>query len=318
MHHTIAFYNVENLYQSRNNRNSSILKLPFQGDRTWSFSRYKNKLAKIAKVISNIGKEETQKLPTFFGLCEIENKNVIDDLLEEFPFKANYGYIHKDSLDERGIDTAFFYDKEFFTVHDSEFIRIPIFNSDGSRDFTRDITYAKGDLESNPIHFFVLHLPSQRENNINLSKRIYILHALRKKINEVFDKDEKANIVILGDFNENPVTNYLYQELWCKKTIQELKTRELYNPFEELYRNNQYSTFHEGKGMLFDQIIFSKTFYDENNSLRFNQSKIFNIPVLQNKDRGKLGTPWRTYSGSRYLGGYSDHFPVYAIIEAIQ
>lgn len=316
MHHTIAFYNVENLYESGNNKN--IGDLPFQGSRSWNISRYKNKLAKIAKTISGIGEEETQKLPTFFGLCEIENKKVIDELLEEFPFKANYGYVHKDSLDERGIDTAFFYNKEFFTIEDSEFIRIPIFNSDGSRDYTRDITYAKGKLENITIHFFVLHLPSKRENNINVSKRIHILHELRKKINEIFDKDILANIIIMGDFNEDPTTTYLYQQLWNKKTIQELKERELYNPFENLYKRDLYSTFHEGKGMLFDQIIFSKSFFDENSKLRYSNSNVFNPPFLQNPDREKLGTPWRTYTGSRYLGGYSDHFPVYAIIENIK
>jgi exonuclease III len=317
MHHTIAFYNVENLYDSGIDKSKTSIEFPFQGSRSWNMSRYRNKLVKIAKTISSIGVEETQKLPTFFGLCEIENKKVIDELLEEFPFKANYGYVHKDSLDERGIDTAFFYNKEFLTIEESEFIRTPIFNNDGTRDYTRDITYTKGKLEDITIHFFVLHLPSKRENNINVSKRIYILRELRKKLNDIFDKDIFANIIIMGDFNEDPTTTYLYQQLWNKKTVQELKERELFNPFESLYKNNIYSTFHQGRGMLFDQIIFSKSFFKENNKLRYSSSHVFNVPFLQNMERERLGTPWRTYSGSRYLGGYSDHFPVYAIIESI-
>ncbi len=315
MIHTLAFYNVENLYDISNDKKTLDDDFTFQGNRSWNLTRYQNKLIRISKAISSMGKEQTSNLPTFFGLCEIENKKVIEDLLQKFPPDANYGFVHLDSLDERGIDTAFFYNKNYFTLEHYDFLRIPVYNSDGLRDFTRDITYAKGILGKSELHFFVLHLPSKREEDINLPKRIHLLQELRKKLNSIFDEDKNAHIVIMGDFNENPSASYLYQQLWCKKTIEELSYGELFNPSEELYRKGSFSVFHSGRGLLFDQIIFSQSFFKKGNPVRFIKAGIFNAPFLQDPERGKLGTPWRTYSGSRYLGGFSDHFPVYAFIE---
>ncbi|WP_128332006.1 endonuclease [Apibacter sp. HY039] len=315
MLHTVAFYNVENLYDI--NRDPSILdsEYTFSGNKSWTLNRYQNKLMRIAKAISKIGEDETDRLPTFFGLCEIENKKVIEDLLKEFPFKANYGYVHTDSLDERGIDTAFFYNKEFFTVEEKDFLRFYVLNHNGSRDFTRDITYVKGKIHNTIMYFFVLHLPSKRNNNINRDKRIYLLQELRKKINTIFETDSKANIIIMGDFNENPIAPYIYEELKVKKKIEELHTSEFYNPFEEIYRNGGFSLYYEGKGLLFDQILTSSSFYAQESPLKIIKSQIYNASYLQEPERKKIGKPWRTYQGNRYVGGYSDHFPVYTVIE---
>lgn len=315
MHHTIAFYNVENLYDIVKDKNKLDDDYTYYGKKSWTLNRYKHKLIKIAKTISLIGEEETSRLPTFFGLCEIENKKVIEELLKEFPFRANYGYVHTDSLDERGIDTVFFYNKEFFTLEKYDFIRIPVYNNQGVRDYTRDITYAQGKFVGKDIHFFVLHLPSKRENDSNKPKRIVLLHKLRERIDEIFNNECDAQIIIMGDLNENPTAEYLTKELHCKKYESDLNSTDFYNPYENLYSERKYSTYHHKKGLLFDQILLSASFFNKESQLIYKKAEIFNKSYLQNKERGKLGTPWRTYTGSRYLGGYSDHYPVYVVIE---
>lgn len=315
MQHTITFYNVENLYDVFNNKKIRDIEYTFSGKRSWNKTRYLNKLQRIAKTINLIGRQETHNSPTFIGLCEIENKKVIEDLLDYLPGGENYEYIHQDSLDKRGIDTAFFYNKKYFSLLTYDFIRIPVFNSDGIQDFTRDITYVQGKLGEIQIHFFVLHLPSKKECDINKPKRIYILHKLREKIDSIYKIDSMANIIIMGDFNENPGVPYIDQELKCSKTIDNLSLNELFNPFEELHKKNKFSTVYKGKGMLFDQIIFSQSFFSNKRKNLYITSKIFNVPFLQDTERRKIGIPFRTYSGSRYLGGYSDHFPVYSLLE---
>lgn len=316
MIHTIAFYNVENFYVGFDDKNSiNKNTYTFSGKRSWTRTRYINKLHRITKTLGLIGREETNNSPTIIGLCEIENNKVIKDLLDCFPNGENYKYIHQDSLDERGIDTAFLYNKKFFSLIDNDFIRIPVFNSEGIHEYTRDIIYVHGKLSKIPIYFFVLHLPSKRDQDKNKLKRIYILHKLREKIDLIYKNDSKANIVIMGDFNDNPEASYIYRELKCKKIIDKLSFDDFFNPFVNLYTNNKFSVVYKGKGMLFDQIIFSQSFFLNKTNGKYINSNVFNAPFLQDTERKKTGIPFRTYSGSRYLGGYSDHFPVYSLVK---
>ncbi|MDR3272861.1 MAG: endonuclease, partial [Flavobacteriaceae bacterium] len=277
MLHTVAFYNVENLYDIYDDKRTLDDDYTYFGQKSWNRKRYEDKLVKLSKTLKTIGWEETQKLPAFFGLAEIENRKVLEDLLHHFPHQGtDYGFLHQDSLDERGIDTAFFYDKKFFTLEKYEFIRIPVFNPDGSRDFTRDIVYAQGSIGQEKVHFFTLHLPSKRDEDINLSKRIYLLQQLRKRIDKIFEKDEKANVLILGDFNENPDAKYFCETLRCRRTIAELYSTDLFNPYENLFRDNRFSTAFSKKGELFDQIIFSPAFFRKENPVKFVKAEIFN------------------------------------------
>ena len=104
---TIAFYNVENLFDTINDPHK------FDDDRTpegadrWTSKVYNDHVQKIAKVISEIGSDVTHHAPDIVGLAEIENEAVVADLINtEYLKKYNYGIVHYESPDARGVDVA--------------------------------------------------------------------------------------------------------------------------------------------------------------------------------------------------------------------
>jgi hypothetical protein len=42
--------------------------------------------------------------------------------------------------------------------------------------------------------------------------------------------------------------------------------------------------------------------------------RVFNKPFLCSDNPSDKGYPLRTFSGPKYTGGYSDHFPVFILI----
>ena len=145
---TIAFYNLENLFDLKNNRYANDNDFLPTSVKRWTPKRYDNKLRKLSYVISNIGRRETGKHPALVGLAEVENAKVIEDLLDSKHLEGyNYGFVHFDSLDERGIDVALLYDKNVFEVLTSEPFTIELTDNDGSPDYTRDVILVSGLLD---------------------------------------------------------------------------------------------------------------------------------------------------------------------------
>ena len=300
----IAFYNVENLFLPDP---PPVHKLDptVSGLRNWDEKRYSNKLFKISHVFQLI-KESENALPMLIGLSEIQGQKPLDELVKMDPFNSNYGVIHYDSMDERGVDVALLYDKSKIEVISSKPITyfFEIDDEDPANyDTTRDILFCKVKYSGEMINLFVVHLPSKRERDVNKPKRDHILKDIKEKVLKL--KSENEAVIILGDFNENPddenLKNLLYDENFNKI---------LTNPYVDLYNNRIFSTFHFKDGLLFDQIILSDEFYDSNFPFSFKDAKVFNSEKLSTWNRKFSGRPFRTYAGTRYLGGYSDHFPV--------
>jgi len=165
--HTIAFYNLENLFDSKNDRNTLDDDFTPSGRKKWSKKRYRRKLFKLAKTISKLGSESTLAFPTLVGIAEVESETAIKDLIGSDPLKKiPYGYVHYDSPDERGIDTGLLYHKEYFQVISSEPISLFVHNERGVRDNTRDILYVHGKLNNEEVHLFVNHWPSRRSGDV--------------------------------------------------------------------------------------------------------------------------------------------------------
>jgi len=160
------------------------------------------------------------------------------------------------------------------------------------------------------FNVFVLHLPSKREKDVNKSRREYILNDLKAKIAEI-SKTSAEPVLILGDFNENPDEEMIADFIYDKDN-----DKSLINPFLKLYRNENFSTFHNKSGLLFDQMMLTQHFLDKNFPLTVKAAKVFNHEKLQSWHQKSSGRPFRTYSGTRYLGGYSDHFPILIIFDA--
>lgn len=303
----VAFYNVENLFppdlppvHKFDPTNSGL--------RNWDERKYKNKLFKIAQVFQLLKKKE-QVLPMIIGLSEVSGQVPLEELVTLDPFNSNFGIVHYDSLDERGVDVALLYDKSKIEIISSEpisyFFEIEDQNP-ANYDTTRDILHCKAKYSGEMIHIFVLHLPSKREKDINEPKRTFILSKLREKVMEITSDTNEA-VIICGDFNENPdeenIKNLLYDDE---------VNRILTNPYSDLFKMRKFSTFHYKDGLLFDQMLFSKQFFEGGYILKLMESHVFNHEKLAVWEKKLEGRPFRTFAGTRYLGGYSDHFLVYS------
>lgn len=301
----VMFYNVENLF-SPDPKPKHKLDPTISGFRNWDERKYQNKLHKIANVLRLI-EEKEEVLPMIIGLAEVYAEENLKDLVKLEPFNDYFGVVHYDSLDERGVDTALLFDKRKLEVIESEPISFVFENEQNSKenfDTTRDVLFCKLKFNEEIINVFVVHLPSKREADINKPKRDFILNSLKERILKLKEADEA--VIICGDFNENPVEENLNNLLYDEGV-----NKILANPYVELYNKKIYSTFHYREGLLFDQILLSNHFFLPIHNLEFSEAVVFNSDKISSWDKKFKGRPFRTYSGTRYLGGYSDHYPVY-------
>jgi len=305
-----AFYNVENLFLPDPPSNHRLDPTK-SGLRNWDERKYRDKLFKISHVFQ-LMKEETGILPCMIGLSEISGKKVLEDLVEMSPFNSQYGIVHYNSMDERKVDVALLYDQSKIEIIDSEAITFFFEIADNNPenyDTTRDVLFSKVKYKEEIINVFVAHLPSKREQDINQPKRNYILNEIRNRILQIVNV-EKENVILCGDFNENPDDEYLIKILF-----DDMQQKVLQNPFQELYSTKNYSAFHYKSGLLFDQILLSQSFFDHGQHLSFYDARVFKPEKLRSRNKMFSERPFRTYAGTRYLGGYSDHFPVYVVLK---
>lgn len=304
---SIAFYNTENLFDYKNDEHTLDADYTPGGRKKWGHYRYQHKINKIAKVISKIGTDSCMFPPTLVGLAEIETKQVAVDIIHSETLRyLNYDCIHYDSPDERGIDVALLYHKDFFELQHSEPIPVEVFEPSGVKDDTRDILYVNGNLHGEFTHIFVNHWPSRRKGiDKTHLKRIVLAEILTSRIDLILEKDPEAKIIIMGDFNDDPtsesITKYLMRE-------------QIQNPMSELYTSKKGSLIHNGVWHLFDQILHSNTFTQKKGN-QFVKAKIYNKDFLTDWTGRNKGEPLRTYIGKFYRGGFSDHFPVFSIFK---
>jgi len=303
--HTIAFYNLENLFDIHNDAKKHDGDFLPGSQKRWTKKRYELKLHKLGQVISKIGFNNTHRPPAIVGLAEIENKKVIKDLIQSSDLEDyDYGIVHYNSQDERGIDVALIYDQTIFTLENSKTYSVYLEDDIGEQDYTRDILLVSGMFQSERLHLIINHWPSRREGElISYPKRIKAAEKVLEIINTIKTDHSNPKILVMGDFNDNP----------SNESVKLLsKNGELYNPMETLVSYSRGSVSHNFKWNLFDQILFSTNFFEtEINKLKFDEANIFDENFLK-QHKGKFkGQPFRTYAGKKYKGGYSDHFPVY-------
>jgi predicted extracellular nuclease len=314
---TIAFYNVENLFDIENDS------LTFDDDRTpkgkdgWTEERYLQKVNNISKVLSEIGSNTSQTSPDIIGLCEVENKKVLEDLVNHPNLQyKNYGIVHFDSPDERGIDVALIYKKNVFLPTLSISHRLLLQNEEGERDYTRDQLVVAGLLDQEQIHFIVNHWPSRSGGEARSKPNRLAAAKLNKRIiDSILRSDPSAKIISMGDLNDDPKDDSLKKVLKTKGKKQDIEGQELYNPMEKLYKKGVGSLAYRDKWNLFDQIYFTSNLLEkEGKSYHFWKAGVFTPPYLFSKKGKYKGYPFRTYAGGNYTGGYSDHFPVFLFL----
>ena len=302
---TVAFYNLENLFDTKDDPHALDDDYTPKGRRKWTPKRFRHKVKKLSKTIRRIGDIHSPQPPVIIGLAEVENRHVIERLLDTKALQGvDYGIAHFDSPDERGIDTALLYRREEFHLQHQERIPVIISEADGDRDYTRDVLYVNGLWSSQKMHLFVNHWPSRRAGAEETEeKRLRAAEMVLRRINQIAEVEGNPYIVVMGDFNDGP-------ESPSVRLLDE--SPSLINPFRQVKRAGKGSAYFKGHWSLFDQILLSPAFFQgQSEGPAFRSAEIY-APRFLTRYRGKYkGSPFRTFSGKKYLGGYSDHFPVY-------
>lgn len=311
---TIAFYNVENLFDTENDS------LTYDDDRTptgkdhWTDDRYIHKINNISKVLSEIGAHKINSSPDIIGLCEIENSKVLQDLIAHPNLEGSkYGFIHFDSPDERGIDVGLLFKKAVFLPTSFVSRRLLLQNDEGERDYTRDQLVVGGILDDVQIYFIINHWPSRSGGEAS-SKPNRIAAALLNKsiIDSILKIDERAKIISMGDYNDDPIDESFKKILKTRGSKKGIEPNELYNPMEKLFKKGIGSLAYRDNWNLFDQFFITSSLLENNwDSYRLWKADVFRPSYLIVSNGKYKGYPFRTYSGGNYTGGYSDHFPVY-------
>lgn len=311
----IGFYNVENLFDTIDGSNKDEEFLP-DGANHYTGIVYKDKLKKLADVISQIGTDVSPDGLSIMGCAEVENSSVMLDLLNEPKIKnRNYQIVHYDSPDERGIDVGLIYNPKYFVVKFSEPLFVPLVNDDGSLRYTRDVLYVYGLYDGEPLHIFVNHWPSRRGGEeASAPGRATAAKVCKHKQDSILLTSSNAKIIIMGDLNDDPVSASVAKVLNAKGKKEAVKKGELYNPWFEFYKSGVGTLAYNDAWNLFDQIIISQDFLNkENQGFFFKDAHIFNKGFMVQQTGRYKGYPMRTYDFSKYIGGYSDHFPTYLV-----
>ncbi len=318
---TVAFYNLENLFDTANDT------LILDDDRTpdgkdnWTTARYTQKIHNMTKVLSEIGSTDALGSPDIIGLCELENRQVLEDLITHPHLREmDYGIVHFDSPDKRGIDVALLYKKAVFLPNSFASLRLVLTNENDYRDYTRDQLVVGGILDGEEMHFIVNHWPSRSGGEAkSRPNRLEAARLNRKIIDSIFKFNPEARIISLGDFNDDPVDDSFKRILKTKGKVDGLQPNDLFNPMENLYKKGAGSLAYRDKWNLFDQIYFTANITQKSQDrYRFWKAGVYNPTYLIDKKGRYKGYPLRTYAGGSYIGGYSDHFPVYIhLIKAV-
>jgi hypothetical protein len=301
----IMFYNVENMFDTVNDTLTDDDEFLPAGTRRWNNKRYRSKVNSVYKTIIAAGEWSP---PAIVSFCEIENRKVLEDLVYgTYLSKYNYRIVHEDSPDPRGIDVCLIYRSDLIDVINYQYF-IPYYTK-RSKLATRSVLYTKCLISGDTIHLFVNHWPSRRGGVLaGESQRKQIAEMVKLKIDSILNsRVTETKIMIIGDFNSTP--DDLAVGLFTSKNDKGLSMVNLSENLTDRYGTYKYTGIWE----MIDQLIVSdalincsKGVYTEPGKLR-----IFNPDFLLKKDPKYPGmSPFSTWSGYRYQGGYSDHLPI--------
>lgn len=296
----IASYNVESLCDTLHDPQLEDAEFTPQGSKRWNTDRYKTKIAHIARVIDDLDAD-------LLVLEEIENEEVLRDLM--FATQSDYNYIHRDSRDRRGMDVVLLYrSSRFFPLH-TRLI--------SGKGLSREALFVEGVLANgDTLSVIGVHLPSKQNAQ---SYRLNALLSLRTVIDSILTRNPSEKLIVLGDFNTEPITRQTMRTLRLTDALSiesdPTEDRSLYTPFLRLSRKGYGSLIYRDRRQLFDFIAFSRSLLIDN-SLYYNGScGIFVRDYLLDSESPFKGYPLRSFRNGRYTAGYSDHLSVYLDLE---
>lgn len=307
----VAFYNIENLFDTIDSPDTDDREFLPDGTNKWDGRKYRSKLENIAKVIGMIGEEMIPGGPGIIGLAEVENRLVLEDLIQTPPLRGKgYGIVHFDSPDYRGVDVAMLYKYSAFRVQHA--VAVPMYMPGRERFRTRDQLVVSGLIDGEMVHVIVNHWPSRRSGP---EYRAAAASVTRRIVDSLDKAYKDAKIIVMGDLNDDPTDPSVANILGARGNKKELNPGDLFNPMLKLFRDGVGSLAYRDSWNLFDQIIVSQPFVDKSKrGLKLHQTRVFTRKFLLNQEGQYAGYPFRTFAGGAYTGGYSDHLPVYIIL----
>ena len=306
----VAFYNLENLFDTINNNGKYDLEFSPEGAKKWDSEKYHAKLNNMAQAIASLATEVTPLGPAIIGVSEIENRSVLDDLVKNEQIKEwQLQVIHHDSPDRRGIDVGLLYNPYYFEpLHVTNHTLV----IDGDSTFrTRDQMCVTGLLSGEKVSVIVNHWPSRLGGEQRSSHLREAAAALSKHIaDSVWNVDPNQAVIIMGDLNDDPFNKSCSKILGAKKERKKVDEHGFFNPFWKTLDKGIGSLAYRGVWNLFDQIIISgNTLGGEQTGLNYLSHRVHNKDFLTQQDGKYSGYPLRTFSGVKFLNGYSDHYP---------
>jgi len=302
--YTVVSYNVENLFDIVDDPKIPDEEFLPMSEKKWDNEKYQKKLNDIARVISEVNPEE---MPEVVGLVEVENHLVLEDLIKTGKLGGQeYAIIHEESPDYRGIDVAMIYRKDAFAEISHEVL--PVNFPDDPEFKTRDILHVTGKMKNKIVHIFVNHWPSRTGGDEKTEpKRILAASVLKKKIDQILAVDPKARIIIMGDMNDEPTNKSLQETLRADAPDSGAPLVNLMLP-DDVPGKGTY--FYNGNWNMLDNLVVSETVL-KGMQVEGQKGNIYSSDwmIFTNKTGDK--TPNRSYVGDKYVGGVSDHFPVY-------
>jgi hypothetical protein len=280
---------------------------------------YKKKIKNMARVVASIGSDKANNSPAIIGVCEIENRAVLVDLVNDpLLLTKDYGIIHFEGPDRRSIDVALLYQKALFKPLNSSSHELLIYDAvTRKRVYTRDQLLVTGKLDGDLIHILVNHWPSRSGGEAkSRSKRVSAARLNKRIIDSIQSVNPYAKIFAMGDLNDNPTNKSIKDALKAKKNKEDVPLKGIYNPFEKMFSEKGYgTTAYRDAWSLFDQIMMTQPLLEDNySSYRFWLAGIYNKAYLTTKRGRYKGYPFRSFADGGYTGGFSDHFPVYVYL----
>lgn len=330
--HTVTFYNFENLFDTINNPDTHDDEWTPTGVQNWTSEKYRQKLKNLSRVLSDIGTPENSNAPILIGASEIENRGVLEDLIKESKIaNFDYGIIHFDSPDKRGIDVALLYQRKYFKPTSYSNIPLYIFKNkeaikeeekdeteneevkikpQNNRVFTRDQLLVTGYLEGEEISIIVNHWPSRSGGEKASSKFREEAGKLNRRIIDSLQRiNPNAKVITMGDLNDGPYNKSVKEALGAKAKKEDVSEFGVFNPFEEMFYKGMGTLAFRDSWDIFDQIIITKSLIEPDfDSFKFWKAGVFNRSYLIQASGKYKGYPLRH---TLTEVGFSDHFPVY-------
>lgn len=293
---TAAWWNVENLFDTRDDPKTNDDEFTPQGELHWTRRKLDAKLQGIYKTVAMM------ELPDVVGMAEVENKYVLRELCQGTPLaQVPYRYVHYDSPDRRGIDVALIYRADRFTVTSSR----PVSVSDSSRGFyTRDILLVEGvTAEGDSVVLLLNHWPSKRGGDEAETERLRVADTLRRLMVAQHAKHPDAAVIAMGDMNATSDEAAIAEGMgFGQDSINADGIKLLTARLPKDWGSHKY----QGLWRYIDQV-----FLLADSSWLVANLKLMRFEHLLTEERGAVGMrPKRTNRGPKYEGGLSDHLPL--------